>query len=102
MIIPREWAHQEAESGLVAQNIGPIEPETVDKIHSLIQEYVDTHPLVCGADPSYQRRECAEYVKMHYGLTGLEFLIWPIIAGAISWLVGRLLDRAYPKEGPTL
>lgn len=98
MIIPREWAHEEAESGLLEQHIGPLPQASVNQIHSLIQEYCDTHPLVCGGDPQQQRRECEDYVKMHYGLTGLEFLIWPIICGAISWLTERLLNRLFREE----
>jgi hypothetical protein len=92
VIIPRDWAHEEA------RRQSDYDADRTDKIHRLIQEYVDTHPLVCGADPEIQIRECKEYVENHYGVTGLEFLLWPIIAGAISWLVGRLLDRAYPKD----
>jgi hypothetical protein len=92
-MIPREWAHEEA------KRQATYDRDRTDRIHRLIQEYVDTHPLVCGADPEIQKRECREYVLRNYGCTGLDFLLFPIIAGAISWLVQRLLSRIYPESG---
>jgi hypothetical protein len=94
VIIPRAWAHEEA------RRLPRYNAKRTDRIHHLIQDYVNTHPLVCGADPEERYQECERYVREQYsvGLTGLEFLLWPIISGAIAWLVGRLLDRSFPKE----
>lgn len=76
-------------------------PEVSDTISDLVNEYMEVNQdrgLICGGSESSQdtfKKQCASYVQFRYnqfGLTGLEWMLWPIISAFISWTVHRILD----------